>query len=64
MIFKKIFFKINNNPVFGKSRENVKNHIDIKLITTYKRRNQLVSEPNYHQTKYFPEDLLAIEMKR
>ena len=53
-----------NNSAFGKSRENVKKHRDIKLITTYKRRNQLVSEPNYHQTKYFPEDLLAIEMKR
>ena len=64
MIFRKIFFKLHNNHVFGKSRENVKKHIDIKLITTYKRRNQLVSEPNYHQTKYFPEDLLAIEMKR
>ena len=64
MIFRKIFFKSNNNPVFGKSRENVKNHIDTKLITTYKRRNQLVSEPNYYQKKYFPEDLLAIEMKR
>ena len=53
-----------NNGVFGKTMENVKKHRDIKLVTTDKRRNQLVSEPNYHTTKYFPEDLLAIEMKK
>ena len=44
--------------------ENVWKHIDIKFVTTNKRRNQLVSEPNYHTTKYFSEDLLAIEMKK
>ena len=31
---------------------------------TDKRRNQLVSEPNYHTTKWFSENLLAIEMKK
>ena len=44
--------------------ENVRKHIDIKLVTTDKRRNQLVSEPVYHTTKYFSEDLLIIEMKK
>ena len=44
--------------------ENVRKHRDIKLVTTDKRRNQLVSEPNYHTTKYFSENLLAIEMKK
>ena len=39
-------------------------HKDIKLVTTDKRRNQLVSEPNYDTTKYFSENLLAIEMKK
>ena len=43
--------------------ENVRKHRDIKLVTTDKRRNQLVSEPNYHTTKWFSENLLAIEMK-
>ena len=64
MFFRNISFKLMNNSVFGKLRENVKKHRDIKLITTYKRRNQLVSEPNYHATKYFSEDLLATEMKK
>ena len=44
--------------------ENVRKHRDIKLVTTDKRRNQLVSEPNYHTTKYFSENILATEMKK
>ena len=38
--------------------------IDIKLMTTGEKRIILVSEPNYHTTKHFPENLLAIEMKK
>ena len=53
-----------NNFVFGKTMENLMKHRDIKLVTTDKRRNQLVSEPNYHTTKWFSENLLAIEMKK
>ena len=43
--------------------ENVRMHKDIKLVTTDKRRKQLTSEPNYHITKHFSENLIAIEMK-
>ena len=53
-----------NNAVFGKTMENVRKHRDIKLVTTDKRRNQLVSEPNYHTTKWFSKKLLVIEMKK
>ena len=37
---------------------------DIKLVTTGEKRNKLVSEPNYHKTKQFSENLLAIKMKK
>ena len=57
--FEKDFLKLINTAVFGKTMENVRNHRDIKLV-----RNQLVSEPNYHTTKWFSEKLLAIEMKK
>ena len=62
--FEKDFFKLMNNAEFGKTMENVRKHRDIKLVTTDKRRNQLVTEPNYHTTKRFSENLLAIEMKK
>ena len=52
-----------NNSVFRKTMENVRKHGDIKLVTTEEKRIKLVSEPNYHTTKYFSKNLLAIEMK-
>ena len=52
-----------NNAVFGKTVENVRKKRDIKLIITNRRINYLVSEPNYHTTKQFSENLLTIEMK-
>ena len=44
--------------------ENVRNHRDIKLVTTGEKRIKLVSEPNYHATKHFSKYLLAKEMKK
>ena len=62
--FEKDFFKIMNNAVFGKTVENVRKHRDSKLVTTDKRRKQLASGPNHHTTKYFSDNLIAIEMKK
>ena len=62
--FEKDFLKLMNNAVFGKTLENVRKHRDIKLVTTDKRRNQLVSEPNYYAIKCFSEILVGIEMKK
>ena len=53
-----------NNSVSGKTMENVRRPRNIKLITTEARGNYSLSEPNYHKTKFFSKDLLAIEMKR
>ena len=62
--FEKDLFKLMNNSVFGKTMENVRNHRDIKLVTSDKRRKRLVSEPNYHSRKKFSDHLMAIEMKK
>ena len=43
---------------------NARKHRDSKLVTTNERKNQLVSEPNYHTTKWFSENVLTIEMKK
>ena len=62
--FEKNFFKLMNNLVFGKTMENVRNHRDIKLVTSDKRRKRLVLEPNYHSHKNFSDHLMTIEMKK
>ena len=62
--FEKDLFKRMNNYVFGGTMENVRKHRDIKLVNTDAKRNKLVSEPNYHTTKWFSEKVLAIEMKK
>ena len=53
-----------NIAVFGKTMENIRKHRDIKLVTTDKKRNKLVSEPDYHTINYISEDLSIIEMNK
>ena len=62
--FEKYLFKLMNNSVFGKTVENVRKHIEIKSVTTDKKRSKLVSEPNYHTINLISEDLSIIEMKK
>ena len=50
--FEKDLFKLMNNAVFGKTMENIRKHRNIKLVTTDKKRNKLVSEPNYHFRRF------------
>ena len=62
--FEKDLFKLMNNSVFGKKMENIRKHRDIKLVTTNKKRNKLVSESNYHTINYISEDLSIIETNK
>ena len=59
--FEKDFLKLINNSVLEENMKSVRKHRDIKLVTTNKRRNQLVSEPNYYTTKWFSKNLLALK---
>ena len=61
--FEKDLFKLIKNAVFGKTMENIRKHRNIKIVTTDKKRNKLVSEPNYHTMNYISKDLSIIEMK-
>ena len=58
--FEKDSFKLMNN---GKTMETVRKYRGIKLVTTERRKNYLVSEPNCHTTMFFTKNLLAIEME-
>ena len=62
--FEKEFFKLMNNAGFGKTMENVRNHRDIKLVTSEAGRKYFTSAPNYHTIKKNFDNLVAIEMKR
>ena len=53
-----------NNAVFGKTMGNVRKHRHIKLVTTKRTRNYLVSEQNFHATKLVTENLLVYTYMR
>ena len=61
--FEKNFFKLMSNAVFGRTVENVRNHRNIKLVTTYEKFNKYASEPHLMNVKCFSENLLAVEMR-
>ena len=63
MILKKTFFELMNSEVLKKNAENGRKHRDINLVTTERRRNYFLSEPNCHTVKFFTKSLLAIEME-
>ena len=44
--------------------DNLRKRRDIKPVTTERRRDYLVSEPNYHTTKFLTKNFLAIEIKK
>ena len=49
-----------NNSVFGKTMENLRKRVDVKLVTTYKKVDELTSKPTYVSGKIFNENLMAV----
>ena len=62
--FEKDFFKQMNNAVFGKTMENIRNRVDVKLVNNKKRAEKLSAKPNFKHCNIFSEDLVAIHMKK
>ena len=62
--FEKDFFKLMNNSVFGKTMENIRNRVDIRLVTNQKAAKKLISKTNYQHRTIFCENLVAIHMKK
>lgn len=58
------FFKPINSSAFGKTIENMQKHRIINFVTNNKKKHDLVSEPNYHSTKWFYGILFPTEMKK
>ena len=62
--FEKNFFKLMNNSVFGKTMENIRNRVDVKLVSNKKRAEKLSAKPNFKHCNIFSENLVAIHMKK
>ena len=63
--FEKDFFKLMNNSVFGKTMENIRNRVDVKLVNTKEKLRKLVAKPNLKSPpKIFSENLVSVHMKK
>ena len=63
--FEKDFYKLMNNSVFGKTMENIRNRVNVKLVNTQERLKKLVSKPNLKSPpKIFSENLVSVHMKK
>jgi len=62
--FEKDFFKLMNNSIYGKTMENIRNRVDIHLVTNKRDSKKFVSKPNYNHRNIFSDNLIAIHMKK
>ena len=63
--FEKDFFKLMNNSVFGKTMENIRNRVDVKLVNTKEKLRKLVAKPNLKSPpKIFSENLVSVHMRK
>ena len=62
--FEKNFFKLMNNSVFGKTMENLRNRVDVRLVTSEDKARKLFAKPNYESRTIFSDNLIAVHMKK
>ena len=62
--FEKDFFKLMNNSVFGKTMENIRNRVDIRLVNDRRKAEKLSAKPNFKHITIFDENLVAVHMIR
>ena len=58
--FEKDFFKLMNNSVFGKTMENIRKRVDVRLVTNEKKLLKMTSKPTFVSNKIFNDNLVAV----
>ncbi|XP_011646532.1 uncharacterized protein LOC105433082 [Pogonomyrmex barbatus] len=65
--FERNLYKLMNNAVFGKTMENVRDYVDVRLVTCWDGRygtEALIAKPNFHSSSVFDENLMAVELRK
>ena len=62
--FEKDFYKLMNNSVFGKTMENIRNRVNVKLVNTQERLKKLTAKPYFKGRKIFSENLVSVHLKK
>ena len=62
--FEKDYYKLMNNSVFGKTMENLRNRVDVRLVNTKEKLRKLVAKPNFKSRKIFNENLVSVHMSK
>ena len=65
--FEKNLYKLMNNAIFGKTMDNERNHVVVKLITKWDGRygvEAMIAKPNFHSRSIFAENLITVEMRK
>ena len=64
--FEKNFYKLMNNSVFGKTMENLRNRVDIKIVRSNEKDKirKLVASPLYSRHVIFTNDQVGIDMHK
>ncbi|XP_068757536.1 uncharacterized protein [Montipora capricornis] len=56
----KDFLKLMNNRLFGKTMENIRKRVDVRLVTDENKLSKMAAKPTYVSSKIFNENLVAV----
>ena len=62
--FEKDFLKLMNDSVFGKTMENIRNRVDVKLVNDRVKAEKLAAKPNFDHSNIFDKNFISIHMKK